>query len=87
MDITKLAGRVRGKHFDCYMMVEIHFGFIAGAYVHATESGVLAGAMMKGTSMTSETVAALLPDLEVARSHSSPMAADPNPYWERCSRT
>jgi hypothetical protein len=30
-DITKLAGPVRGKYFDCYMMVDIHSRFIVGA--------------------------------------------------------
>jgi putative transposase len=87
-DITKLAGPVKGKYFDCYMMVDIHSRFIVGAHVHATESGALAVEMMKGifgihgipqivhadrgTSMTSKTVAALLSDLEVTRSHSRP---------------
>ena len=82
-DITQLAGPVEGKYFDCYMMVDIHSGFIVGAHVHTTESGVLAVEMMKGifgihgipqvvhadrgTSMTSKTVAALLSDLNRAR--------------------
>ena len=35
-DITKLAGPVKGKYFDCYMMVDIHSRFIVGAHVHAT---------------------------------------------------
>lgn len=48
-DITKLAGPVRGEYFDCYMMVDIHSRFIVGAHVHATESGVLAMEMMRGT--------------------------------------
>jgi putative transposase len=47
-DITKLAGPVKGKYFDCYMMVDIHSRFIVGAHVHATESGALAVEMMKG---------------------------------------
>ncbi|MET3920135.1 transposase InsO family protein [Arthrobacter sp. UYEF20] len=47
-DITKLAGPVKGKYFDCYMMVDIHSRFIVGAHVHATESGALAVDMMKG---------------------------------------
>ena len=87
-DITKLAGPVKGKYFGCYMMVDIHSRFIVGAHVHATESGVLAVEMMRGifgihgipqvvhadrgTSMTSKTVASLLSDLEVTRSHSRP---------------
>ena len=30
-DITKLAGPVKGKYFECYMMVDIHSRFIVGA--------------------------------------------------------
>ncbi|MBG6219102.1 transposase InsO family protein [Arthrobacter sp. CAN_A6] len=102
-DITKLAGPVRGKYFDCYMMVDIHSRFIVGAHVHATESGVLAVEMMKGifgihgipqvvhadrgTSMTSKTVAALLSDLEVTRSHSRPRVSNDNPYSEALFKT
>ena len=102
-DITKLAGPVRGKYFDCYMMVDIHSRFIVGAHVHATESGVLAVEMMKGifgihgipqvvhadrgTSMTSKTVAALLSDMEVTRSHSRPRASNDNPYSEALFKT
>lgn len=104
-DITKLAGPVKGKYFDCYVMIDIYSRFIVGAHVHATESGVLAVQMMKeifgshgiprvvhadrGTSMTSKTVAALLSDLEVTRSHSRPRVSNDNPYSEallrRCS--
>jgi putative transposase len=102
-DITKLPGPVRGKYFDCYMMVDIHSRFIVGAHVHATESGVLAVEMMKGifgihgipqvvhadrgTSMTSKTVAALLSDLEVTRSHSRPRVSNDNPYSEALFKT
>ena len=102
-DITKLAGPVKGKYFDCYMMVDIHSRFIVGAHVHATESGVLAVEMMKeifgihgipqvvhadrGTSMTSKTVAALLSDLEVTRSHSRPRVCNDNPYSEALFKT
>lgn len=102
-DITKLAGPVKGKYFDCYLMVDIHSRFIAGAHVHATESGVLAVEMMKeifgvhgipevvhadrGTSMTSKTVAALLSDLEVTRSHSRPRVSNDNPYSESLFKT
>lgn len=46
---TKLSGPVKGKYFDCYMMVDIHSRFIVGAHVNATESGVPAVEMMKGT--------------------------------------
>ena len=46
-DITKLAGPVKGKYFDCYLMVDIYSRYIVGAHVHATESGQLAVEMMK----------------------------------------
>lgn len=102
-DITKLAGPVKGKYFDCYLMLDIHSRFIVGAHVHATESGVLAVEMMReifgihgvpqvvhadrGTSMTSKTVAALLSDLEVTRSHSRPRVSNDNPYSESLFKT
>jgi putative transposase len=86
-----------------YIMVDIHSRFIVGAHVHATESGVLAVEMMKeifgihgipqvvhadrGTSMTSKTVAALLSDLEVTRSHSRPRVSNDNPYSEALFKT
>jgi len=78
-------------------MVDIHSRFIVGAHVHATEAGVLAVDMMKeifgihgvpqGTSMTSKTVAALLSDLEVTRSHSRPRVSNDNPYSEALFKT
>ncbi len=102
-DITKLAGPVKGKYFDCYLMIDIHSRFIVGAHVHATESAILAVEMMReifgihgipqvvhadrGTSMTSKTVAALLSDLEVTRSHSRPRVSNDNPYSESLFKT
>lgn len=102
-DITKLAGPIKGKYFDCYLMIDIYSRFIVGAHVHATESGVLAVEMMKeifgihgvphvvhadrGSSMTSKTVAALLSDLEVTRSHSRPRVSNDNPYSESLFKT
>ncbi|MGP5265047.1 IS3 family transposase [Glutamicibacter arilaitensis] len=102
-DITELAGPVKGKYFDCYLMVDIYSRYIVGAHVHATESGQLAVEMMKeifgvhgiplvvhadrGTSMTSKTVAALLSDLEVTRSHSRPRVSNDNPYSESLFKT
>ena len=95
-DITKLAGPVKGKYFDAYVMIDIYSRYIVGAHVHAHESAVLAAEMMReifgvhgipnvvhadrGTSMTSKTVAALLADLEVTKSHSRPRASNDNPY-------
>lgn len=102
-DITKLAGPVKGKYLDCYVMIDIYSRYIVGAYVHAHESGELAVEMMKeifgihgipeivhadrGTSMTSKTVAALLSDLEVTRSHSRPRVSNDNPYSEAWFKT
>jgi len=97
-DITKLAGPVKGTYFDAYVMIDIYSRYIVGAVVHAHESGPLAVEMMKetfgihgvpqvvhadrGTWMTSKTVAVLLSDLEVTRSHSRPKVSNDNPYSE-----
>jgi len=102
-DITKLAGPIKGKYFDCYVMIDIYSRYIVGAHVHACESAELAVEMMKdifnihgapqivhadrGTSMTSKTVAALLSDLEVTKSHSRPRVSNDNPYSEAWFKT
>lgn len=102
-DITKLAGPVKGTYFDAYVMIDIYSRYIVGAVVHAHESGPLAVEMMKetfgvhgipqvvhadrGTSMTSKTVAVLLSDLEVTRSHSRPKVSNDNPYSEAWFKT
>jgi len=102
-DITKLAGPVKGTYFDAYVMIDIYSRYIVGAHVHAAESGPLAAEMMtqifaihgvpqvvhadRGTSMTSKTVAALLSDLEVTRSHSRPRVSNDNPYSESWFKT
>jgi putative transposase len=102
-DITKLAGPVKGTWFDAYVMIDIYSRYIVGAHVHTAESGPLAAEMMteifaihgtpqvvhadRGTSMTSKTVAALLADLEVVRSHSRPRVSNDNPYSESWFKT
>jgi transposase InsO family protein len=102
-DITKLPGPVKGQYFDAYVMIDIYSRYIVGVHVHAHESGVLATELMKeifgvhgipqvvhadrGTSMTSKTVAALLADLEVTRSHSRPRVSNDNPYSESLFKT
>jgi putative transposase len=102
-DITKLAGPVKGTYFDAYVMIDIYSRYIVGVEVHAHESGPLAREMMeqvftvhgvpqvvhadRGTSMTSRTVAALLADLEVTRSHSRPRVSNDNPYSESLFKT
>ncbi|WP_213457399.1 DDE-type integrase/transposase/recombinase [Rhizomonospora bruguierae] len=86
--ITKLAGPVKGVYFDAYVMIDIYSRYIAGVRVHARESGPLAENMMRevfdahgvphvvhadrDTSTTSKSVADLLEDLNVTRSHSRP---------------
>ena len=102
-DITKLAGPVKGTYFDAYVMIDIYSRYIVGAHVHAHESGPLAEEMIKevfsvhgvphvvhadrGTSMTSKTVATLLADLHVTRSHSRPHVSNDNPYSEAWFKT
>ncbi|WP_442971412.1 IS3 family transposase [Rhodococcus sp. EPR-157] len=102
-DITKLAGPEKGKYFDAYVMIDIYSRYIVGVHVHNHESGVLAKELMeqifavhgvphvvhadRGTSMTSKTVAALLADLEVTRSHSRPRVSNDNPYSESLFKT
>jgi putative transposase len=102
-DITKLAGPVKGIYFDAYVMIDIYSRYIVGVHVHAHESGVLAKELMeqifsvhgvpqvvhadRGTSMTSKTVAALLADLDVTRSHSRPRVSNDNPYSEALFKT
>ena len=46
-DITKLAGPIKGKYFDAYVMIDIYSRYIVGAQVHAHESAVLAAEMMR----------------------------------------
>jgi putative transposase len=102
-DITKLAGPIKGKYFDAYVMIDIYSRYIVGCAVHPAESAILAAEMMtrtfqihgtphvvhadRGTSMTSKTVAALLADLEVTRSHSRPRVSNDNPYSEAWFKT
>ncbi|GAA2420207.1 hypothetical protein GCM10009856_32520 [Mycolicibacterium llatzerense] len=102
-DITKLAGPGKGTYFDAYVMIDIYSRYIVGVHVHAHESGVLATELMeqvftvhgvpqvvhadRGTSMTSKTVATLLADLEVTRSHSRPRVSNDNPYSEALFKT
>ena len=102
-DITKLAGPCRGVYYDAYVMIDIYSRYIVGAHVHHHESGVLAEEMMakvfgihgipqvvhadRGTSMTSKTVATLLADLGVTRSHSRPRVSNDNPYSESLFKT
>jgi putative transposase len=102
-DITKLAGPVKGTYFDAYVMIDVYSRYLVGVHVHAHESGVLARELMeqifavhgvpqvvhadRGTSMTSKTVAALLADLEVTRSHSRPRVSNDNPFSESLFKT
>ena len=102
-DITKLAGPVKGIYFDDYVMLDIYSRYIIGTHVNDHESGELAVDLMKeifgvhgipnvvhadrGTAMTSKTVATLLADLQVTRSHSRPRVSNDNPYSEAWFKT
>lgn len=102
-DITKLPGPARGLYYDAYVMIDVYSRYIVGAHVHAHESGVLAEEMMReifgihgipvvvhadrGTSMTSKSVATLLADLAVTRSHSRPQVSNDNPFSESLFKT
>ena len=102
-DITKLAGPTKGCYYDAYVMIDIYSRYIVGVRVHPHESGPLAVDMMRqvfdlhgtpqivhadrGTSMTSKTVAQLLADLDVTRSHSRPKVSNDNPYSEAWFKT
>lgn len=102
-DITKLAGPAKGIYYDAYVMIDIYSRYIVGVHVHARECGVLAKEMMeqifgtygiphvvhadRGTSMTSNSVAGLLSELGVTRSHSRPKVSNDNPYSESWFKT
>jgi transposase InsO family protein len=95
-DITKLAGPIKDKYFDAQVMIDIYPRCIVGCAVHPAESAILAAEMVmrtfrihgtpqvvhvdRGTAMTSKTLAALLADLEVIRSHSRPRVSNDNLY-------
>ncbi len=102
-DITKLPGPDKGVYYDAYVVIDIYSRYIVAAAVHAKASATLAKEMMqevftlhgvpqvvhadRGTSMTSKTVAALLIDLNVTRSHSRPRVSNDNPYSEAWFKT
>lgn len=102
-DITKLKGPVKGSYFDAYVMIDVYSRYVVGVRVHARESGPLAEDMMRtvfdahgvphvvhadrGTSMTSKSVADLLEDLGVTRSHSRPRVSNDNPFSEAWFKT
>ncbi len=95
-DITKLRGPLRGVWYDLYVMLDIFSRYVVGWRVEETETAELATEFIddvirtygkpravhadRGTSMTSKSVAQLLVDLDVARSHSRPHVSNDNPY-------
>ena len=102
-DITKLKGPVKGCYYDAYVMIDIYSRYIVGIRVHAREDAGLAADMMRevfgvhgvpqvvhadrGTAMTSKSVADLLEDLAVTRSHSRPKVSNDNPHIEAWNKT
>jgi putative transposase len=102
-DITKLRGPLRGVWYDLYVMLDIFSRYAVGWRVEQTETAELATEFIddvirtygkpqavhadRGTSMTSKSVAQLLVDLDVARSHSRPHVSNDNPYSEAAFKT
>ena len=102
-DITKLRGPERGVYYDLYVILDIYSRYVVGWTVAAREDSDLAKDVIeaaakvhgapgslhadRGTSMTSKTVAQLLVDLNVARSHSRPHVSNDNPYSEAAFKT
>jgi putative transposase len=102
-DITKLRGPQRGVWYDLYVMLDIFSRYVVGWRVEATETAELATEFIddvirtygkpravhadRGTSMTSKSVAQLLVDLDVARSHSRPHVSNDNPFSEAAFKT
>jgi putative transposase len=102
-DITKLRGPLRGVWYDLYVMLDTFSRYVVGWRVEPTETAELAAEFIddvirtygkpkavhadRGTSMTSKSVAALLVDLDVARSHSRPHVSNDNPYSEAAFKT
>jgi putative transposase len=102
-DITKLRGPLRGVWYDLYVMLDIFSRYVVGWRVEPTENAELATEFIddvirtygkpkavhadRGTSMTSKSVAQLLVDLDVARSHSRPHVSNDNPYSEAAFKT
>ncbi len=102
-DITKVKGPVKGVYYDAYVMIDIYSRYIVAVRVHAREDGALATEMMReafgvngipqvvhadrGAAMTSKSVADLLEDLNVTRSHGRPKVSNDNPYSEAFFKT
>jgi putative transposase len=102
-DITKLRGPQRGVWYDLYVMLDIFSRYVVGWRVEHTETAELATEFIddvirtygkpravhadRGTSMTSKSVAQLLVDLDVARSHSRPHVSNDNPFSEAAFKT
>ena len=102
-DITKLRGPLRGVWYDLYVMLDIFSRYVVGWRVEASETAELATEFIddvirtygkpravhadRGTSMTSKSVAQLLVDLDVARSHSRPHVSNDNPFSEAAFKT
>ena len=102
-DITKLRGPERGVYYELYVILDIYSRYVVGWTVAAREDSDLAADLIataakthgapdslhadRGTSMTSKTVAQLLVDLNVARSHSRPHMSNDNPYSEAAFKT
>jgi len=96
-DISKLKGPVRWSVYHLYVILDIFSRYVVGWIVALRESAELAEQLIapgtltlhadRGTSMRSKTVAQLLIDLDVTRTHSRPHVSDDNPYSESQFKT
>jgi putative transposase len=102
-DITKLRGPGRGVWYHLYVIIDIFSRYVVGWRVEEVEDSDLAAQLIddamstygkphtvhadRGTSMTSKTVAKLLVDLDVFRSHSRPHVSNDNPFSEAQFKT
>ena len=102
-DITKLRGPQRGVWYHLYVIIDIFSRYVVGWRAEEAEDSDLAAQLIddaistygkpetvhadRGTSMTSKSVAKLLVDLDVFKSHSRPHVSNDNPYSEAQFKT
>ena len=97
-DITKLKGPAKWTSFHLYVLLDIFSRYVVGWMLAeqliadtVQKQNITPGTLTlhadRGTSMRSKPVAALLIDLDVARTHSRPHLSDDNPYSEAQCKT
>lgn len=93
-DITKLRGPVTWTCYSLYVILDGFSRYVVGWLIAERESAELAGQLIaqschadNGPAMIAKTVAQLLVDLSVAKSHSRPYPASDNPFSEAQFKT